>query len=335
MSPATPLISSSPAKIPLPVLKFIPPAPPALPPILPCRVQLIAMYDAFGRRFPVATSATLVPASSRPATNPINLAPAGFFNSGPVFNCWLPASAITIPGDYRFSLDLQVGGMPSPHYIDLGTRTFWPSADLRLLIVPAIMHASVGDARSWGSDLTAQIPVTLRAMQRFLPMRTGVGSFRQTPGASLAPSLRYLINPGVINCASVESANACDVRHRTLARLALVRANASLLMSDPSGRLDRFDNYVVTAASTGTGGGQSQRWSDHCSSCAGFDNGSTLFNPSVLAHEVLHCLGEVSRGSPHNDGGSHSRTRLARNPSFSMTLWLTYSFAWITQTPLR
>src|SRR5262249_34277411 len=113
---------------------------------------------------------------------------------------------------------------------------------------------------------------------------------------------------GAMNASSARG--ACDAAARGNANRFLDRYNADLQRRDAGDgrRRDRLDWGITMFATPGAGGGQSC-WSGQRVAGIGIDTDGQA-QGSLMAQEVLHCMGEVPRSSPNSDGGAHSRNGL-------------------------
>jgi hypothetical protein len=227
--------------------------------------------------------------------------PVGTMTGSPI-DFWIPGSAVAQAGQYRFSLRILRDGESAPDIVRLGTRIFVEGADLRLLVVP---WENPYDPRpaGWDDSFTAAALEAMREVNRLFPQRTGVGLARLTPAPAIN-GLRYRFWP-VGRCASsITEFRACDTRGRLVANNALRLLNASLARLDPA-QVDRFDFAVLLGATTLSGGGQAQFDWVPPSPGVGFDPIVGGISASVFAHEIAHCLGQVTAASP-NLRGVHS-----------------------------
>ena len=283
------------------------------------------------------TSDAYVPVSGRPlrvqaaAFNPsptLNIAPNSVFSGGPTIDCWIPGTQLAEAGDYRFELRVQVTGA-SDQTIPLGTRRFLPTADLRVYLHRWVNTNSSG-SRTWGEDINRNIPIAMLEANRMYPVRTGTGLLNETGQASSqSTGLRYLVNPTVGVCPLTDTLAECDARSRNDSNRAMLDHNARLLRLDRADgqHRDRLDWGSVLEALNATGGGQSC-WGNHRVAGSGFDANIHGAAASVVAHEIAHCMGQVSSGSPNSNGGMHSRIGdipLYRNGAMANTRLREYS----------
>ncbi|HTI68974.1 MAG TPA: hypothetical protein VMF06_03360 [Candidatus Limnocylindria bacterium] len=250
----------------------------------------------------------------------LNAGPFGAYAGTGNFQAWIPGSVVSSPGEYRFTAYVNVEGSDQQQYLDLGSRTFLPSGDFRIVLAPVNNRAN-GDFRVWTNALFNNILPVLQDMNRMFPLRTGVRSVtvdynhpRSTEGG-----LRFLLLP-VVDCQSSENSGDCDRRARALANDSLNRINAISSFLDAFSPLsrprERFDRAGVMAGSTGTGGGQAQNSWSPPSAGVGFDanpNGSTAV---VMAQEFAHCVGEVPASSPNSFPGDAKHSRNATIPLY-------------------
>ncbi|MEW5870614.1 MAG: hypothetical protein AB1894_15180 [Chloroflexota bacterium] len=243
----------------------------------------------------------VLPATPNPARFVINALPYGFFNGVPVFDCWIPGSYLAEAGLYEFALDLTLAGEAEHRLIRLGTHQFQPTRDLRIFLWPqqAPNRPDTPDGRYWGSDLTRAIPAAMAQFWRMHPLRDGVAPIPAS-GAPGTAGLRYYIYPSIATCMTAWP--NCD-RTRGMANDAMLRTNALWLRYQTlSGtRREALDWGSLLGASTNTPGGQ-DCWPGQRVAGQGFDSNPSGFSASILAHEIAHCMGEVSSASPHYSG---------------------------------
>jgi len=231
--------------------------------------------------------------------------PYGSFNGSPVINFWIPGKELAPAGVYEFRLRVRLQGSSTYRELKLGTKTFWPSGDVRLLMAPwENTKLTAADFRNWGNDLWDAIPQSMLEFSRMFPVRSGIAYMQTTPGAPpAAAGVRYLIACLKACNPTDADAGACDThgRHNANQVLHAYNINAAL-----TGVLDRLDRAVLLVAVKATGGGQAQFGWSPCSSGAGFDADWYGASASVINQEVAHCFGEVNDASPNADGGWHS-----------------------------
>jgi len=261
-------------------------------------------------------SSVLLPAAGVPVSR-VNLYPAGSFNGNPRFECWIPGSTVSVPGRYVIDLLLRIDGIAETQRIFLGDPVFVRTRDLRLYLSPFEAPAAP-DYRTWGTDLTAAVPGAMLYVQRVIPVRSGAGPMVAAPVANpfRLPGLRYTIG-SVRRCRIGETMSACGARVGTEITDAMRRLNEQLRLAEsvlpPDQALDRVDYGFNAQASTGTGGGGDCGFGDDVIAPAGvgiagggFDVNLNGSSPSIIAHEITHCLGEVRTTSPHYISGGHS-----------------------------
>ena len=229
---------------------------------------------------------------------------ARFFNGSPTFDFWIPGSMVASPGQYRIRLRTRFEGDKNFYGIYALYRTFQATRDLNLLLVPNDERPYIPNARAWGSDLTAAIPNAMRETQRLMPLRAGSTQFYY--GMQSEVGLHYMAHPTVFLSQPGSTWEVQDSRRRTYATNLMHEINRQLAARDPSRQLGRLDLHYIMGASTRTLGGQAQSGFSPPSAAGGFDPNPTGGTPTVLMHEVAHCLGQVRAGSPNKDPGAHS-----------------------------
>jgi hypothetical protein len=92
--------------------------------------------ECVAQRFsPTRGPEEVVPVASL-VTARIHSMPYGYFNSGQTFDFWIPGRIVAQPGRYRFSLRVQRTSGSPLETIGVGSRTFYETNDLDLLLVP-------------------------------------------------------------------------------------------------------------------------------------------------------------------------------------------------------
>ena len=248
----------------------------------------------------------------------LNVGPFGANIGSGNFQAWIPGSAVDSPGEYSFTAHVTVDGSNSPQFVDLGTRTFVPSGDLRLIIAP-LNDQTTASPTPWGPALFANILPVLQDLNRFFPLRTGV---RQIPINYFGPrntegGLRFLLLP-IQDC--VAGDGTCDARGRTLANDTLNRLNAFASIFDIFSPLalprERYDRSGVLAGTLATGGGQAQYTYNPPSAGIGFDANPTGSTAVVVGQEFAHCVGQVNPASPNSNPADPSHSINATIPLF-------------------
>ena len=236
----------------------------------------------------------------------LNRMPYGYFNGSPVFDFWVPGSAVEEPGDYAFTLQVYLEGIEEPRRVSLSTRTFKATRDLRLLLVLWYNTFDAGCVPWSLAHIANMIPV-LWNTNRVFPLRTGVDFFRFYPDEPRG-GLRWWVGALGRCDPSDPDGRTCDNRGRQLGNDALARMNASLARLSQADRRDRYDFTVLLASSSATGGGQAQPWWNPWTAGLGFDAETTGTSGFVFPHETAHLLRQVETSSPRYTavGGGHT-----------------------------
>ncbi len=236
----------------------------------------------------------------------------GSFHGTGEFAAWLPRTAVNKPGEYLFESLVSLEGQPGPpQVLVLGTKTFLPTGDLRLLVQPWRVRF-LGDDTPWTPAHTANVPVMLRDTARMYPLRAGVGVIGDNAldvARRDAAGIRFRLVPITSCLDSDTTAEECDHRTRSQMTDRINFLNAYLDRQDresplPFGLRERFDYGMVCTSSSGTGGGQAQTGWTPPSPGVGFDASPTGGTSYVIAQEVAHCLGQVEPDSPNSMPGN-------------------------------
>jgi len=231
-----------------------------------------------------------------------------------VFDTWVPGSVVAQSGFYRFTLRVWLEGIANPYSVELGTRYFYESRDLRLFLLPWQNTFDTTWTRTWEPDLLAAVHPAMEELNRTFPIRSGLSSFRFNPGPAIGGLRYYFSIPGTCD-PSDANFDACDQRGRRLANFTLHFYNACLSLQPSSSQRDRFDFAPLLAAMPQTMGGQCQPRNDPdpWSPGIGFDCTTYTLGAFTAAHEIAHCFRVVNPTSPNSNdlpgGGRGTESR--------------------------
>lgn len=295
-----------------------------------CQVQQLSHLSNSGVFTPVSSGVINVPIALSPL--PVILArPVGYFDGTNTLDCWVPAGVLSDPGQYSFRITVNRVGAVSNSF-SIGTRTFYPTADVRVLLYPAVFPTIHSEYRLWDANLWSEVFSGLRQYARFNPYHSGAGLVDQsgTGGPVLLggkPGVRYLPYASPYYCvvrvgeSLSQAGSRCDNEARATANRLIGEFNAEMFYRDTvyPGAVprDRIDWAAVLFATPRTGGGQSCHFSRgersvgegvdtvvrdaYGNYTAGGSNGL------LIGHELDHCMGLVASSSPNADGGAHTR----------------------------
>jgi hypothetical protein len=294
-----------------------------------CQVQQLSHLSNSGVRTAISSSPITVPASLNPL--PVILPiPVGFFNGTNTVDCWIPAGVLFDPGDYSFRMTINRVGAVTNSF-SVGVRTFYPTADVRILFYPAVFPPSHPEYRLWSESLWSQLFVGMRQYARFNPYHSGAGPFDTTGMAVPSvlggkPGVRTMPYPYPYSCSTrpsetiTDTVTRCDNTARATASRLIGEYNAEMdqldIHSPGLAYRDRFDWAAVLWATPHTGGGQSCHFDRGERSVGeGVDTLVTDLYGNVtsggvdgrlIGHEVNHCMGLVAATSPNSDGHFHT-----------------------------
>ena len=256
---------------------------------------------------------TTVPAFGVPRLA-VNRFPTDLFDGTPFVSCVLPGHLVGESGIYRFGLTLSLDGEPT-QTVDLGTRLFLPSADLRLFLWPwENSQTGAPNPRAWGADLTAKVFPAMRQLHRMYPLAVGVSAMPPS-GIRHGGGLRYYLYPSIGSCDDSLPVGCAPLRAQADDALQRLNAWLRLLEIRTGVPRDRMDWGSLLEALTTVAGfrflGQSC-WGAQKVAGVLFDTSDVM--GSLLTQEIAHCMGLVSAASPNNDGGAHSRNPTIPTP---------------------
>jgi hypothetical protein len=224
-----------------------------------------------------------------------------------IASCWIPGSDVHDP-DVR-SFEVVVTTAARYYRFPLGVgRRFEASDGARLIVVPWVLPPGHPEFLPWNEMLALNVAESLQELNRRFPMPTGVGNFSFTGRGTGA--LRYTLTPPGAPCdrrageTTDQAAGRCDAQYRSMSDFLIRLYNGAIARRWP-GR-DLFDMAWNAVTTPSTGGGQSC-WGNQRAFGTGLDPDPNGGSATTAAHELAHCLGQVTPASRNHDGGGHAR----------------------------
>ena len=221
-----------------------------------------------------------------------------------IASCWIPGAHLPAPSTKTFELR-YVGAVSGAGWAALGTRSFFPTGDLRLLVAPWIDPPGYVDYQPWSDALALNVAEAMLELNRRTPTRTGVGAFSFT-GAGAGGVRYHLALPAL----------QCETRPGETVSAAVSRCAWSQFAQ--TDWIMRFYNGVIRRRMPGAdlfdlawapwttpvprGGSGCNSGGPYRSFIGGLDPGPDSTAASVVVHEAAHCMGQVTAASPNGDG---------------------------------
>ncbi len=257
----------------------------------------------------------MIPAVSLP-TGSIAGHAAGLFTGAPTVEFWVPASVLSLSGNYHFTLRLAMAGSPAVQRVPLHLghiavpggggvapglspihKYISPGVDLSVLLFLSSRDQArlkPDNVLPWTPGHRNMILETLLEVGRLLPVKRGVFPF--SPGNTSA-GLRFQLAPSVMEASPLETAALARRRFRAQMGGVLYRQNAALAAR---GIRDGFDlvlgleatstnrEVVVTRSADGRRGVVSSEFGIHSQPTA----------PSLLLAGIAEALGASRSTGP-------------------------------------
>ncbi|HLL30498.1 MAG TPA: hypothetical protein VK403_05840 [Allosphingosinicella sp.] len=219
--------------------------------------------------------------------------------------CWLPGGDLHREGSYAFSIGL---GGPAPQITTFTVRNFRPSGVLRLMVLPLVRPEGHFQYQAWSNAFVLNVVESLAETNRRFPMATGIGNFGfETRGTG---SLRFDLLPPS-QCVpmageGLEPARIrCDGRQLSTMDFMMRFYNGSVGRRYPDA--DLYDLGWLAVPMQATNGGLACQGAQRVIG-SGLDPNPTGGSATTIAHEIAHCMGEVTAASPNlNADRVHAR----------------------------